>query len=86
MLTSRRDRLLGASALATLPLLGKSVAQAADTGVACDPSMSLNLSSEELVKYRNLQLLQHLFTAIPLVKRERANERRLARCGRQWQS
>ena len=36
--------------------------------------MSLNLSPEELAKYRNPSLLQHMFAAQPLVKRERANE------------
>ena len=73
-LASRRDVLLGASALASLPLLGLSGAQAADAGAPYDPSMSLNLSSEELAKYRNPQLLKHLFSAKPLVNRERAND------------
>lgn len=74
--TSRRDLLLGAGAttLAAAPLgaLWGSPSNAATPGY--DPSMSVNLSSEELAKHRNPALLKHLFSAQPLVNRERANE------------
>ncbi len=74
MVVSRRDLLIGTSAaFAAAPLLGLSAAQAADTVAPYDPSMSVNLSSQELAGYRNHELLKHLFVAKPLVNRERAN-------------
>ncbi len=42
--------------------------------IGYDPSMSVNLSPEELAKHRNPALLRHLYSATPLVNRERANE------------
>ena len=71
---SRRDVLLGASALAATPLLSLWNDPAVAATVGYDPSMSVNLSPAELAKHRNPALLKHLFTAKPLVNRERANE------------
>ena len=71
---SRRDLLRGAAALAATPLLNLWNDPAVAATVGYDPSMSVNLSPEELAKYRNPALLKHLFTAKPLVNRERANE------------
>jgi Xaa-Pro aminopeptidase len=71
---SRRDLLLGASALAATPLVSLWNDPAVAATVGYDPSMSVNLSPGELAKYRNPALLQHLQSAQPLVNRERANE------------
>ena len=71
---SRRDLLLGTSALAATSLVRLWNDPAIAATVGYDPSMSVTLSSEELAKYRNPALLKHLFAAKPLVNRERANE------------
>ena len=73
-LPSRRDVLRGASVLAAAPLLSLWSDSAIATALGYDPSMSVNLSPEELAKYRNPALLKHLHSAKPLVNRERANE------------
>jgi Xaa-Pro aminopeptidase len=75
---SRREVLLGAGAgaatLAAAPLMGLWSHGAGAATPGYDPSMSVNLGSEELAKYRNPALLKHLFSAKPLVNRERAYE------------
>ncbi len=75
---SRRDLLLGAGAgaatLAAAPLLGLWSSNTVAATPGYDPSMSVNLSAEELATYRNPTLLKHLFSARPLVNRERAYE------------
>ena len=75
---SRRDLLLGAgagaAAFAASPLLGLWAGAAGAATPGYDPSMSVNLGPEELAKYRNPALLKHLFSAKPLVNRERADE------------
>lgn len=69
---SRRDLLRAGTVLTAASLLGSGSADAATAGY--DPSMSVNLTPEQLARYRNPQLLQHLFTAKPLVNKERAYE------------
>ncbi len=71
---TRRDVLLGASSLAAVPLISLWNDPATAATVGYDPSMSVQLTSEELAKYRNPALLKHLFSAKPLVNRERATE------------
>ncbi len=73
-IASRRDVLIAASALAAAPLGGVWSPPAAAAGAPYDPSMSVNLSSEELAKYRNPALLRHLTAAAPLVNKPRAYE------------
>lgn len=69
---TRRDVLRAGSALAALPLLGSAPAWGLDSSY--DPSMSVNLTPAELAQHRNPALLQHLFSARPLVNRQRADE------------
>lgn len=71
--TTRRALLRSGAALAVAPWFG-SQATADGPGVKYDPSMSVNLSAEELAKHRNPALLRHLTSAVPLVNRERADE------------
>lgn len=71
---SRRAVLAGASALAAAPLFGLGGAAAGAAAGGYDPSQSVNLSAEELAKFRDPARLEHLFKARPLVNRERANE------------
>jgi Xaa-Pro dipeptidase len=70
---SRRDLLFGASALAAgASLLNTVPALAKDKSY--DPSMTVSLPPEELAKYANPSLLEHITAANPLVYRERAYE------------
>lgn len=71
---TRRDVLIAGSALATGPIWATAAGSTQATAGGYDPSMSVNLSAEELAQYRDPARLQHLFSARPLVNRERANE------------
>ena len=71
---SRRNVLFAGSALATAPLWALGAGQAVGASGGYDPSMSVNLSPAELEQYRDPARLKHLFSAKPLVNRERANE------------
>lgn len=71
---TRRDVLIAGSALATGPMWATAAGSAQGTKGGYDPSMSVNLSAEELARYRDPARLKHLFSAKPLVNRERANE------------
>jgi Xaa-Pro aminopeptidase len=72
---SRREVLAAGSAmLAAAPFAGFGLAGAATAPGGYDPSMSVTLTAEELARYRDPSRLRHLFTAKPLVNRERANE------------
>lgn len=74
--TNRPELLLGAgaTAFAAAPLAGLWSGAAGAATPGYDPSMSVTLGSEELAKYRDPARLKHLFSAQPLVNRERANE------------
>jgi Xaa-Pro aminopeptidase len=71
---SRRDVLLAGTALATAPLWARSETPTDPETGGYDPSMSVNLSGDELAQYRDPARLKHMFAARPLVNRERAIE------------
>jgi Xaa-Pro aminopeptidase len=65
--TSRRSTLLGAGGLAATTLFG-----AREAAAKYDPSQSISLTPEDLAKYKNPALLKHMYSAKPLVNKERA--------------
>ena len=76
---TRRDVLMGGTAISAASIWGDLWAATGASGVGAgpglwDPSMTISLTPEELAKFRDPVRLRHLRSAQPLVNRERANE------------
>ena len=71
---TRRDMLKAGSSLAAIPLLSLWNDPVAAAAGGYDPSMTVSLTPAELERFRDPARLKHLYSAQPLVNRERAYE------------